>query len=55
MKNGIQIFQTQCHLLLCCFHTKKAWIENFLPKVAESRRSTLYTTMCGLMESRSKE
>jgi hypothetical protein len=55
MKNDNHIIQTHCHLLLCWFHAKKAWVENLLPKLAESRRSTLYTTMCGLMESRSEE
>ena len=34
--------QTKCHLLLCNFHTKKAWVENHLPKVGENKRGDLY-------------
>ena len=42
--------QTKCHLLLCWFHVKKAWIEHLIPKVIEAKRNHLYNAMCELLE-----
>jgi hypothetical protein len=46
--------QTKCHLLLCNFHTKKAWVDNLLPKVGENEIDDLYKAMCTLMDAESK-
>ena len=46
--------QTKCHLLLCNFHTKKAWVENLLSKVGENERDELYKAMCILMDAESE-
>jgi hypothetical protein len=46
--------QIKYHLLLSNFHTKKAWVENLLPKVSENERDDLYKAMCTLMDAESK-
>ena len=47
--------QTKCHILLCWFHIKKAWIENLLPKVSEVKKMALYKHMCELLECITEE
>ena len=43
--------QLHCHVLLCWFHAKKAWVEHLLPKVPEGVKDELYAAMCGMMYS----
>jgi hypothetical protein len=49
---GIQV---RCHLLLCCFHAKKALVEHLLPKLLEAKRGDLYKAMCSMLDSTTKE
>ncbi|MCO5601128.1 hypothetical protein L7F22_055247 [Adiantum nelumboides] len=53
-ENGGQS-QIACHILLCWFHTKKAWVENLLPQIAEKIRGEVYVEMTNLMHSATKE
>jgi hypothetical protein len=48
---GIQI---RCHLLLCWFHAKKAWIEHLLHKLPEAIQDNLYKAMCLILDSVTK-
>ncbi|KAI8519873.1 hypothetical protein Bbelb_031300 [Branchiostoma belcheri] len=41
--------QVKCHLLLCWFHTKKAWTENLLPKLPTDVAAKVYDRLCGMM------
>ncbi|MCO5559589.1 hypothetical protein L7F22_013190 [Adiantum nelumboides] len=43
--------QIACHVLLCWFHTKKAWVEHLLPQVPKEMREDVYSTMCNIMHS----
>ncbi|MCO5557658.1 hypothetical protein L7F22_011226 [Adiantum nelumboides] len=47
--------QIACHVLLCWFHTKKAWVEHLLPQVPKEMRKDVYSTMCNIMHSVTEE
>ncbi|MCO5585796.1 hypothetical protein L7F22_039732 [Adiantum nelumboides] len=47
--------QIACHVLLCWFHTKKAWVEHLLPQVPKEMREDVYSTMCNIMHSVTEE
>jgi hypothetical protein len=49
---GIQV---RCHLLLCWFHAKKAWVEHLLLKLPEVEQGDLYKAMCSMLDSITKE
>ncbi|MCO5569696.1 hypothetical protein L7F22_023412 [Adiantum nelumboides] len=52
--NGTQR-QIACHVLLCWFHTKKAWVEHLLSQVPKEMRKDVYSTMCNIMHSVAEE
>ncbi|MCO5587831.1 hypothetical protein L7F22_041783 [Adiantum nelumboides] len=52
--NGTQR-QIACHVLLCWFHTKMAWVEHLLPQVPKEMREDVYSTMCNIMHSVTEE
>ncbi|MCO5611782.1 hypothetical protein L7F22_066041 [Adiantum nelumboides] len=47
--------QIACHVLLCWFHTKKAWVEHLLPQVPKEMHEDVYSTMCKIMHSVTEE
>ncbi|MCO5611756.1 hypothetical protein L7F22_066014 [Adiantum nelumboides] len=47
--------QIACHVLLCWFHTNKAWVEHLLPQVPKEMREDVYSTMCNIMHSVTEE
>ncbi|MCO5577975.1 hypothetical protein L7F22_031812 [Adiantum nelumboides] len=47
--------QIACHVLLCWFHTKKAWVEHLLPQVPKEMHEDVYSTMCNIMHSVTEE
>ncbi|MCO5564813.1 hypothetical protein L7F22_018481 [Adiantum nelumboides] len=46
--------QIACHIILCWFHAKKAWVENLLPQVLKELRGELYMEMSNLMQCSSE-
>ncbi|MCO5605167.1 hypothetical protein L7F22_059347 [Adiantum nelumboides] len=42
--------QVACTILICWFHTKKAWVEHLLPQAPKEMRETLYASMENLMQ-----
>lgn len=47
--------QTGCHVLVCWFHTKKAWVENLLPQVPIDKRDHIYSALSELMQTPTEE
>ncbi|KAI5068324.1 hypothetical protein GOP47_0016669 [Adiantum capillus-veneris] len=43
--------QRFCHIIVCWFHTKKAWVENLLPKVPKELQDHFYSSMTTLMHA----
>ncbi|KAI5077831.1 hypothetical protein GOP47_0007655 [Adiantum capillus-veneris] len=50
-----QRVQVACHVLVCWFHVKKAWVENLLPQVPRHMQEHVYSSMCNLMHSSSED
>ncbi|KAI5060861.1 hypothetical protein GOP47_0023366 [Adiantum capillus-veneris] len=50
-----QRVQVACHVLVCWFHVKKAWVENLFPQVPRHMQDHVYSSMCNLMQHSSSE